>query len=200
MGVATATAVVGLGVAGYQAYQGAKEKKDAKRALESKKRQELKNVYEDERISTRGSDLQKEQQSKLEASQIETLAGAGVRGIIGGLGRVEAGSQASNRRIGADLDMQQKQLDQKIASDEASIRGVKESRDIADISALSSQYSAGNQQMWQGIGGMTQSAMSGISAQQPNQRTATSKVKQSEIPQQQPNYRVGKGNRYNENF
>jgi len=110
-----------------------------------------------------GADLQREEQARLASTQVGALQGAGVRGLIGGLGRVEAGNQMVNREIGAGLDMQQKQIDQMRAQDEANIRGMQEQREVSDIAGLSSQYNAGNAMMWQGIGGIAQSGISAIS-------------------------------------
>ena len=164
MGVATVTAIAGIGMSAYQAAQGAKEKKEAKRALEQRKNQELKNVHEDEQVVTRGTDMRAEQQNVLQAQQMQALGGAGTRGIVGGLGRVEAGSQNVGREIGANLEGQQAMINQRINQDNANIRGMQEDRDNRDVAALSSQYNAGNQQMWQGLSGITQSTMAGASA------------------------------------
>jgi hypothetical protein len=67
-----------------------------------------------------------------------------------------------NREIAAGLDMQQKQIDQMYAQDEANIRGMQEQREVSDIAGLSSQYNAGNAMLWQGIGGIAQTGMSAI--------------------------------------
>lgn len=155
---------IGLLGSGFQALKGAKDARDAKNALENYKRQELSNVAEGLQVSTLGADLQREEQARLAASQVGALQGAGVRGLIGGLGRVEASNQMTNREIGANLDAQQKQIDQMYAQDEANIRSMQEQREVADISGLSSQYSTGNQMMWDGIGGIAQTGMSGLGA------------------------------------
>ena len=159
----TAIAATGALASGIQAISGAKQRRDAKNALENYERQNLENVAEGLQVSTLGSDLQREEQARLAASQVGALQGAGVRGLVGGLGRVEAGNQMTNREIGANLDAQQKQIDQMYAQDQANIRGMQEQREVGDISALSSQYEAGNAMMWQGIGGIAQSGMSALS-------------------------------------
>ena len=151
---------MGAGIAGgmsivggaYNMIQGSKQRKDAKNALNNYKRQELKNVAEDLQVSTLGADRQREEQARLSATQIDALQGAGTRGIIGGLGRVEAGNQAVNADIAANLDEQQKQIDAMKAEDDARIRGIQENREISDVNALSSQYNAGNESFQQGIG------------------------------------------------
>ena len=162
MGAMTAIAGVGALASGIQAISGAKQKRDAQQELENYQRQELANVAEGLQVSTLGADLQREEQARLASTQVDALQGAGARGLIGGLGRVEAGSQMVNRQIGADLDAQQKQIDQMRAQDEANIRGMQEQREASDIAGLSSQYNAGNAMMWEGIGGITQAASSAI--------------------------------------
>lgn len=166
MAAATTIAMAGVGLlgSGYQAIKGAKDAKDAQRALENYERQELTNIAEGLQVSTLGADLQREEQARLAATQVGALQGAGARGVIGGLGRVEAGNQQMNRQIGAELDAQQKQIDQMRAQDEANIRGMQEQREQQDVAALSSQYNAGNQMMWQGIGGIAQTGMAGLGA------------------------------------
>ena len=148
-GIAGGMSVVG---GAYNMIQGSKQRKDAKNALDNYKRQELKNVAEDLQVSTLGADRKREEQARLSANQIDALQGAGTRGIIGGLGRVEAGNQAVNADIAANLDEQQKQIDAMKAEDEARIRGIQENREISDVNALSSQYNAGNESFQQGIG------------------------------------------------
>ena len=148
-GIAGGMSVVG---GAYNMIQGSKQRKDAKNALNNYKRQELKNVAEDLQVSTLGADRQKEEQARLSATQIDALQGAGTRGIIGGLGRVEAGNKAVNADIAANLDEQQKQIDAMKAEDDTRIRGIQENREISDVNALSSQYNAGNEAMQMGIG------------------------------------------------
>jgi len=195
-----AIAGIGLLSSGIQALSGASQKSAAKKALAGYKRQDLDNVYKDVQVSTRGADLQKEQQARLQAGQIDALAGAGTRGLIGGLGRVEDGSQAVSQQIGADLDKQQKEIDQLRAQDETRIQRMQEAREQADIAGLSSQYQAGQQQMWSGIGGMAQSAMAGLGAMgQGQSQTQGSQVSAPGV--QQVVYRdTGSGTRYNQTF
>ena len=150
------TAAVGAGLGIYQTIQGAKQAREAKDALNNYQRQDLENVARDLQVSTMGSDLQREEQGRLASSQVDALQSAGTRGLIGGLGRVEAGNQKVMRETGADLDRQQKEIDRMIAQDEANIRGMQESRENADINALSSQFSGGRQDMYSGLGNVVQ--------------------------------------------
>jgi hypothetical protein len=162
MAIGTATAIaggIGLLGSGFQAIKGAEQSAAARRELENYQRQQLENAYENVQVSTLGADLQREEQARLAASQTEALRGAGVRGLVGGLGRVEAGSQMMNAQIGADLDRQQQAINQAIAQDEAQIRAMQEQREMQDISALSSQYNAGQQTMMSGLGGIAQTGL-----------------------------------------
>ena len=165
MAVVTSVAIgaVGVGLAGYQAYSGAQQAEEARKALENLPVQELKNPYENLQVSTMGADLKQQEQQRLEASQIEALQGAGVRGVVGGLGRVEAGSQAVAQQSAADLDAQRKAIDQAIASGDMTVQQMEEQRKNANIAALSSQISAGQQQQYQGLQGMFQSASAAAS-------------------------------------
>lgn len=149
-GIATA----GLGI--YNIIRGSKEQRDAQKALENYQRQELNNAYDNVQVSTRGADLQREEQARLASSQVDALQGAGTRGLVAGLGRVETGNQRVNLGIGANLDEQQKAIDQMKAEDDVRIRMMQENREQNDINALSSQYQAGKQDANMGMGNIVQ--------------------------------------------
>lgn len=153
MGVASAiTGGLSAGMGIYNTIAGAKQKRDAQKALEDYNRQELKNTAENLQVSTLGADLQKEEQARLSATQVDALQGAGTRGLIGGLGRVESGSQKVNAEIASDLDKQQKDIDVMKAQDDERIRALQEGRHNANVSALSSQYNSGADAVQMGIG------------------------------------------------
>lgn len=147
--IASPIAGIGFGVANM--ISGAKQSNAAKKALEQYERQKLENVAEGLQVSTLGSDLQREEQARLASSQVASAREGGARTMIGSLGRIQQGNQLVNRQIGADLDMQQKAIDQMIAEDNARIRAIQENREIADISALSSQVNTGEQVKANGI-------------------------------------------------
>ena len=159
--MAIATAVIGgvsAAASAAQAIKEAKDKKAAAAALANLQAPPLNNVADKLQVSTLGSDLQKEEQARLAATQVEALRGGGTRALIGGLGRVEAGSQQVNQQVGATLDQYQKQIDQQKAEDDARIRSMNEQRYNQDAQALSSQYNAANQNMNQAIGNVFQGA------------------------------------------
>lgn len=157
MGIASAatgglSAMTGL----FQTISAAKEKKNAQKALEAYQRQQLQNEAENLRVSTLGSDLQREEQAKLAATQVSALQGGGSRTLVGGLGRVESGNQAVNQQIAAGLDEQQVAIDREKMNEEIRLRSMQENRENADINALSSQYQSGKQDMNMGIGNIIQ--------------------------------------------
>lgn len=156
MGAAAITGGLSAGVGLYQTIKGSKEKRDAQKALEAYQRQQLKNQAENLRVSTLGADLQREEQARLASTQVNALQGGGTRALVGGLGRTEAGNQAVNQQIGADLDQQQIANDRERMNEEIRIRGMQENRENADIEALSSQYQAGKQDVNMGLGNMVQ--------------------------------------------
>ena len=165
MAVVTSVAIgaVGVGLAGYQAYSGSKQAEQARKDFENQPVQELKNSYRDLNVTRYGADLKQEAQQNLAASQVEALQGSGVRGVVGSLGRVEAGNRAVVQEIGADLDAQRKAIDQAIASGDMTLQQMEEQRRRENLAALSSQFSAGQQQKWQGLQGMFQSASAAAS-------------------------------------
>src|SRR5690606_6322826 len=58
------------------------------------------------------------------------------------------------------LDNQVQTRDRLIAQDNVNLRGVRENRDIQNLSAISSEYNAGNQDVWSGFLGAASAAMS----------------------------------------
>lgn len=161
VGVGAATAIAG----GIQASKAAKDKKRAARAAAKMKEVPLTNIAEELKVSTIGAKNRQEGQSALEATQVAALSDAGTRGIIGGFGKVTAGSQNLNREIAADLDQQQKNIDLIKAEDSVRIRQTKEERQKAKLAALSSQYNAANNAQQQGYGNMIQGVgMAGTAA------------------------------------
>ena len=174
MGVATSIALIGGAASAYQAISGAEAAKSAQNALNNLPIPDLVNPFEQMQVSTLGADLQRQESARMAAAGVETLQGAGVRGVVGGVGRVQAQGQLMNQQIAADLDRQQKELDQAKAAAQMNIQGMKEQRYRADVSALSSQINQGNQMFQAGLGGIAQSAMAGLRAYSANKNPNSS--------------------------
>ena len=155
-------AIIGGVTAASQAVAGAQQAKSAKDALANLKVPELKNPYENMQVSTMGADVQRQESARGQAADIEALQGAGARGLVGGVGRVQAQSNLENQEIAADLDKQQKAINMQKGQADMSIMEVNEKRFTSDKSALSSQINQGNQAMWAGINGVAQAGMTGV--------------------------------------
>lgn len=154
---------VAVGVAGVSVVSGViasskakKEKKRIAREIANQKRPELTNIAEGLQVSTRGTDLQREEVARNSATSLDALSEAGTRSLGVGVGRVAAVNVDSNAKIGANLDEQQRNIDMIRAQDNSSIRGIKEQRSAADLAALSSQYNAANQAQQDAYGNIVQ--------------------------------------------
>ena len=154
VGVGAATAIAG----GIQSSKAKKDKKKLEKEAANMKEVPLENIANELKVSTIGAKNRQEGQSLLEATQTAALSEAGTRGVIGGVGSVAAGSQAVNKNIAEDLDLQQKEIDAVRSQDSARIRSVKEERQRAKLAALSSQYNAANDAEQQGYGNIIQGA------------------------------------------
>ena len=149
---------LGAGMGIFNMIRGAKEQADARRAMESYQRQKLTNVTDGMQVSTLGSDLQRQEQARLAANQNQMLADSGTRGIVGGLGKVQANNDKVMQETGAGLDQQQKQINMMSAEDEARMRQMTEERQKADLAALSSQFQSGKMDSNMGAGNLIQGA------------------------------------------
>lgn len=159
---ATAIALGGLAMGGYQAYQGSQNAKKANRAINNYERQDLdkSNPYENMQISTIGSDIMNEQNQINSANAIEAMRAGGSRGIAM-LPSVTAQNNQANQNTRAYLDDQVTKRNYAIAGDKTNIRGMKEDRENADLAGLGQQLQTGRQDMWSGMRGMFASGMYG---------------------------------------
>jgi hypothetical protein len=158
-------AVIAAGTAAYsisKSVQAAKEKKAVERAINNQKAPGLVNAGEGLQVSTLGSDLQREEQGKLAATQVQAAQEAGTRGIVGSVGKIAANNQAVNAQAAADLDRQKKDIEFFKAQDEGNIRNLQEQRFRDKLSALSSQYNTANQTQQMNIGNAIQATGYGI--------------------------------------
>jgi len=169
MAIATGTAILAgaaltaAGSAGNM-IKGAKRAKDAQKALNNFKRQELKNVTEGMRASTLGAEFEtKRAQSRFE-SNVDALRSGGVSGLVGGLGDVTAKDQAMQAQIGIRQDQKQEQIDKFAREDQQRIREIQEGRESAAIAGLGQEIAAGKDQQQQGIAGIAEAGMSVLTA------------------------------------
>lgn len=163
MAIATGTAIalgISAAASGVQMASGISRKRKAKRALENFKRQDLKNVTKDLKVSTLGAELQAQEQARRFSTSVDALRSGGVRGVVGGLGRQEQLQQLGTQRISADLDRQQMAIDRMAAQDEAKIRDMQELRESGAVSGLGKEIASADAQLQQGAMGLAKSAAS----------------------------------------
>lgn len=165
MAIATGTAIA-LGVTAAagaaSAISGAARARRARKAIESFERQELKNEAADIRVSTLGAELQTEEAQRRFATSVDALQAGGVRGLVGGLGRVEEAAGQVQRRISADLDRQQAAIEQMQLREDQQIRMMREERESQQLGALYSERQAGQQMVASGLNQIGSAAMTGL--------------------------------------
>jgi hypothetical protein len=156
MGIGAAAVGAVGGIA--KTIMGAKQASEARKAIESYQRQELQNTFEGVTVSTLGADIQREEMARATSTGVEALRSAGTRGLIGGLGRLQQGVNLQSRQIGSDLDMQQQRIDMARAQDQVRVQGMQERREEGDLAGLGQQLATGQQNMYSGIGDISQIA------------------------------------------
>jgi len=137
---------------------GANQASKARKSIEAYQRQELQNTYDGVTVSTLGADLQREEMARANATGVEALRSAGTRGLVGGLGRLQQGTNLQSRQIGSDLDMQQKAIDMARAQDQVRVQRMQERREEQDLAGLGQQLAVGQQNLFSGIGDVAQIA------------------------------------------
>ena len=156
MAIATSAAIMGgaaLAGSGLQIAQGAKQTRDAKRAMNNFERQTLENVYEDMPISLLGSNLRRQDASQTTADLTNAAQGAGIRGVFGALPRIQAGANDAARQNQLDVDNQVSRRNYAIAGDNARIQNIQENRDNQELAGIGQQLAVGQQNTWSGIQG-----------------------------------------------
>jgi hypothetical protein len=159
MAAATVAGLGGLALSGYQAYQGAQDKKRAQRDLSNYNRQDLVNPYVNMQVSTVGSDLMKEESARTSANLVDAARNGGMRGVYSALPQVISYDNTVNRQIQSSLDDQVQKRNYAIAGDETAIRDIVEQRDNANLAGIGQELEVGRQDMWSGLRGIGASAM-----------------------------------------
>jgi len=163
MALPVVMAAVAGGLALAKGISGAVQASKARKALENFQRQELKNITEGMRVSTLEAEQNTQEAQRRFDTSVDALRSAGVRGVVGGLGRQEMLAQDVQQKISADLDRQQREIEMMRAQDEARIRAMQEERDTFDIGRLAGQQAAGRAQLSSAIGDVAGLATSFIS-------------------------------------
>lgn len=140
-----------------QGIMGASQASRAKKAIENYKRQDLTNVADGLSISTAGADLKAKEVARTAATTVSALQQSGVRGVVGGLGKVVASVDKGLADSAADLDKQVKEKEIFKAKEELRIQQMTEAREQADLAGLGQQQAVGQQNLMGGISGLASS-------------------------------------------
>jgi hypothetical protein len=149
MGIVTGGLGTANGISSF--FEGRKMQREAQSLIDQFKWQDLDNPYKDLQVSRLGADLQREEAGRTTATNVDALRGGGVRGIMGGLGRVQAQNTLLNRQIGADLDQQQKNIDYAVAQDDSRTRDMIENRQTNELAGYGQMMEVGRKTQQMGV-------------------------------------------------
>lgn len=162
MAIGTTAAIIGgLAAAGGAAKGifGGIQAGKARKAIANYERQDLTNPMENMRISTLGSDLQREQSAQSQANILDVIRSGGSRAIIGATGRAASEFNSLNKDIAVGLDNQMLNRENAVAQGEFRTMQMQERREEADLAGLGQQLNAGQQNMWSGIDDVVSAGM-----------------------------------------
>jgi hypothetical protein len=83
---------------------------------------------------------------------MEGVRASGARGVIGQTGRVQSQTNQVVQNIAANLDQQQRQIDQARAQQEIRNQGIQEQRQANQLAGYGALLNQGNQMFMQGFG------------------------------------------------
>lgn len=162
MAVATSAAIAGglaAATGGFQLFQGMKQTREAKKALENFERQDLENAYKDMGISTVGSELMREEAGRTTASLVDASRNAGIRGVFGAIPKIVAQSNSQNRDAQLYLDNQVQDRNRLVAQDNIRIQSMQEARDNQELQGIGQLRQAGQENTFSGIRGIGNAGM-----------------------------------------
>ena len=157
----------GTGLAGYLS-QG-KQARKYQEQIQNYERQKLVNPYANLQVSTLGADRQREDLARTMTTYGNLAAMSGTRGIASLLPNLTQTQNDQTAKIAANLDEQQKQIDQLKAQGEMQVQGMQENREQNDLLGLGNalQTAKANQaqsmgMIAQGLGTLGYAAANGV--------------------------------------
>jgi hypothetical protein len=132
-------------------FEGKKMQKRGQKLIDNFEFSDLDNVQEDRQVSTRAADLAVEQGNIMAATSTEAIRSGGARALAGGLGRVQARQNDTVNQAGANLDMQEKEIQAATARDNAAIRSMRENREVNELSGYGQMMNVGMGMKYQGV-------------------------------------------------
>ena len=155
--IALGSAVLGVGNGIAGAISQGKQAKNYQKQIENYKRQTLVNPYADLQVSTLGADRQREDLARTMTTYGNLAAMSGTRGIASLLPNLTQTQNDQTAKIAANLDEQQKQIDQLKAQGEMQVQAMTEQRENNDLLGLGQAYQTARAQQQQGINQIAQS-------------------------------------------
>ena len=144
----------GTGIAG--AISQGKQAKNYQKQIENYQRQTLVNPYADLQVSTLGADRQREDLNRTMTTYGNLASLSGTRGIASLLPNLTQTQNDQTAKIAANLDEQQKQIDQLKAQGEMQVQGMTEQRENNDLLGLGQAYQASRANQAQSMGMIAQ--------------------------------------------
>lgn len=142
--VAIIGAAVSAGMGGIQMAQANKARKEAQNNINNFQRQDLINPYNGVQVSTLGADRQREDLARTMATYANLAAMGGSRSIASIAPNLISQQNNQEAQIAANLDEQQKQIDQMKANGQLKIQDMQEQRENADLAGLGTQLDLAN--------------------------------------------------------
>ena len=155
--IALGSAVLGAGTGIAGAISQGKQARNYQKQIENYQRQTLVNPYADLQVSTLGADKQREDLARTMTTYGNLAAMSGTRGIASLLPNLTQTQNDQTAKIAANLDEQQKQIDQLKSQGEMQVQGMTEQRENNDLLGLGQAYQTARAQQQQGINQIAQS-------------------------------------------
>lgn len=145
----------GTGLAGYLS-QG-KQARKYQEQIQNYERQKLVNPFAGLQVSTLGADRQREDLNRTMTTYGNLASLSGTRGIASLLPNLTQTQNDQTAKIAANLDEQQKQIDQLKAQGEMQVQAMTEQRENNDLLGLGQAYQTSRAQQQQGVNQIAQS-------------------------------------------
>ena len=167
--IALGSAILGTGMNVAGAISQGKQAKNYAKQIQNYPRQKLVNPANNLQASTLGADRQREDLARAMTTYGNLAALSGTRGIASLLPSLTQSQNDQSAKIAANLDEQQKQIDQLKAQGDMQVQGMMEQRQNNDLLGLGQAYqtaTTNQQNNWnqvaQGVGTLGYAAASGM--------------------------------------
>lgn len=148
------TGAIGLGLSTYKTIDAKNQQKKMQDRLNNYNRQELDNAFEEMSVSTKGSDIIREESARATSGLVDAASSAGARGISSSIGKIAAAQTSANRRAAAYLDDQINRKNLMVAQGAMDVQRMYEAREQADLAGLGAGIQAAREDFWTGASGM----------------------------------------------